>query len=97
MAIVTVSRWKGSVQDTQIAKEIAPILKRHGAVAVRLGICHAGAHAGQIFGIITFADWESYGKAMRALAADPEYQRVYAEVTKTFELQERTLSTVEDL
>jgi hypothetical protein len=97
MAVVAVSRWKGSFQDLSLAKEVAPILKRAGAVAVRIGNCYAGAHAGQIFGIITFADWESYGKAMQALAADADYQRIYGQLTKTFELQERFISVVDDL
>jgi hypothetical protein len=34
---------------------------------------------------------------MQSLAADPEYQRLYAEAIKTFELQERSLMVVEDL
>ena len=97
MAVVAVSRWKGSFQDISLAKEIAPVLKRAGAVSVRIGNCYAGAYAGQIFGILTFADWESYGKAMQALAADAEYQRVYGELAKRFELQERYVSVVEDL
>src|SRR5947209_292590 len=97
MAIVAVSRWKGNVQDISLAKEIAPVLKRAGAVSVRLGNCYAGAYAGQVFGILTFADWESYGKAMQALAADPEYQRIYGELVMGFELQERFVSVVEDL
>jgi len=97
MAIVAVSRWKGNLQDISLAKEIAPVLKRAGAVSVRLGNCHAGAYAGQIFGVITYADWEAYGKAMQALAGDAEYQRIYGELTKTFELQERFVSVIEDL
>ena len=97
MAIVAVSRWKGSFQDISLAKKIAPVLKRHGATAVRLGRCHAGAYAGQIFGVVTFADWAAYGRAMQELAADADYQSIYDELTRTFELQERTLSVVEDL
>ena len=64
---------------------------------MRLGNCYAGAYAGQIFGVITFPDWEAYGKAMQALARDGEYQRIYGELTKTFELQERFVSVIEDL
>ena len=97
MAIVAVSRWKGNSQDLSLAKEIAPVLKRYGAVSVRIGNCYAGAYAGQVFGILTFADSESYGKAMQALIADAEYQRIYGELVKGFELQERFVSVVEDL
>ena len=50
MAITTVSRWKANQEDaSRIAREIAPILKRHGALSMRWGTCHAGAYAGQMF------------------------------------------------
>jgi hypothetical protein len=97
MAVVTVSRWKGSAQDTSLAKDIAPVLKKHGAISVRLGLCHAGSYAGQVFGVITVPDWETYGKAMQGITTDPEYQRVYAQLTQKFELQERSVMSVEDL
>jgi hypothetical protein len=97
MAVVSVSRWKGNFGDTRLAKEVAPVLKKHGALSVRLGSCHSGAYAGQVFGVITFADWESYGKAMQGLSTDPEYQRVYGDMTRTFELQERSVMSVEEL
>ena len=97
MAVVVVSRWKGNPQDMRILREGAPNLKRHGAVSVRAGQCWAGPYAGQIYGVITFADWESYGKSVQALLADPESQRIYGEITKAFELQERSVLMVEDL
>jgi hypothetical protein len=97
MAVVSVSRWKGNAQDTSLVREIAPVLKRHGAVSVRFGPCHAGAYAGQLFAVIAFADWAGYGKAMQELAGDADYLRLYGEATKTFELQERFISVIEDL
>ena len=97
MPVVSVSRWKGNPQDTHLAREIAPILKNYGAVSVRIGDCVAGAYAGQVFGVITFADWESYGKAMQGLTADPEYMRILGELSKVFDLQERWVATIEEL
>ena len=97
MAVVSVSRWKGNPQDTRLAKQIAPILKKHGAVSVRLGNCFAGAHAGQVFGVITYPDWATYGKAMQDLTSDPEYLKVLGELSSAFELQERSIMSVEDL
>jgi hypothetical protein len=32
---------------------------------------------------VTFADWGSYGRAMQSITADPDYQRLMAELTKT--------------
>ena len=97
MTIVSVSRWKGDPADTRLAREIAPVLKKHGAVSVRLAFCHSGAHAGQTFGVITYPDWASYGRAMQSLSADADYKRILGEMSKTFELQERYLSVTEDL
>jgi hypothetical protein len=97
MAVTSVSRWKGDPEKTALAKDIAPILKKHGAVAVRLGYCTAGAYAGQIFGVLTFADWASYGRAMQGLLEDPDYKRIYGGLSKTFELQERSVMVTEDL
>jgi len=47
--------------------------------------------------VLTFQDWEAYGKAMQGLAGDAEYQRRYAEASKVFELQGRALMVAEDL
>jgi hypothetical protein len=97
MAVVVVSRWKGNPQDMRIFREGAPNLKRHGAALIRVGQCWVGPHAGQIFGAITYPDWEAYGKSVQALLTDPESQRIYGEITKAFELQERSVLMVEDL
>ena len=97
MAVVVVSRWNGNPQGMRIFREGAPNLKRHGAASIRVGQCWAGPHAGQIFGAITFPDWEAYGKSVQALLTDPESQRIYGEITKAFELQERSILMVEDL
>jgi len=97
MAVVVVSRWKGNSQDIRLFREGVPNLKRHGAIAVRVGQCWPGPYTGQLYGAITFADWEAYGKAVQALLTDPESQRIYGEITKAFELQERSVLMMEDL
>ena len=66
--------------------------------ALRAGRQLHGRHVpGQIFTLLTFHDWEAYGKAMQGLAGDAEYQRRYAEASKLFELQGRALMVAEDL
>jgi len=97
MTVVAVSRWKGDFQNIGMAREIAPLLKKHGALSVQVGNCAVGTYAGQIFTVLTFQDWEAYGKAMQGLASDAEYQRRYAEASKVFELQGRALMVAEDL
>jgi hypothetical protein len=98
MAITTVSRWKGDRERAlPLARQIAPILKRHGAVSVRFGDCHSGAYAGQMFVAITYPDGATYGRAMQAQSEDSEFQRIYAEASKIGELQERSVLVTQDL
>jgi hypothetical protein len=65
MTVVAVSRWKGDFQNIGIAREIAPLLKKHGALSVQVANCTVGTYAGQIITVLTFQDWEAYGKAMQ--------------------------------
>ena len=99
MPIVVVSRWKGNyVQALPIARQAAAILKGHGASSARIGPCHAGPDAGQIYTAVTYPDWASYGRAQQqSQAADSEFQRVLAEFTKILELQDRSLIVTEEL
>jgi hypothetical protein len=98
MAIINVSRWKGNLEQAMpIAREAASIVKKHGAASMRMGPCYSGPHAGQLYIAIAFANWESFGKAQQALAADADFQKLYAEALKLVELQERSLLMTEDL
>jgi hypothetical protein len=98
MAIVSVSRWKASAEQARpIARQVAPILKRHGAIAVRFGPCYSGADAGSVYVAITFPDWAGFGKTMQALSADADWQRLYGEALKIGELQDRSLIVAEEL
>ena len=98
MSIVTVTRWKGSQDEAlPIAREVAPILKKHGAVSVRFGPCYAGPDAGQLYIAITFPDWASFGRAQQALAADAQWQKLYAQALKIGELQDRSIIVAQDL
>ena len=98
MAIVSVSRWKVSAEHAMpIARQVAPILKAHGATSVRFGPCYSGPDAGHIYVAITFPDWASFGKAQHELSADAQWQRLYAEALKIGELQDRSLIVAEEL
>jgi hypothetical protein len=98
MAIVSVSRWKASAEQAlPIARQVAPILKGHGATSVRFGPCYSGPDAGCVYVAITFPDWASFGRAQQTLAADAQYQRSYAEALKIGELQDRSLIVAEEL
>jgi hypothetical protein len=98
MSIVIVTRWKSTLdQALPIAREVAPVLKKHGAVSVRFGPCYAGPDAGKLYVAITFPDWASFGRAQQALAADAQWQKLYAQALKIGELQDRSIIVAEDL
>ena len=98
MAIVSVSRWKVSLeQAAPLARQAGAILKRHGAAAVRFGPCYAGPDAGMLYVAITYADWAAFGRATQAMSADPEWQRLYGEALKIGQLVDRSLVVAEDV
>ena len=99
MPIVSVSRWKINPEDaSRIVREVAPLLKAQGASRVTLGRIHTGQHAGQSTVVITYNDWEAYGKAMEAQHKDTKFQQLYGQAVKSgAELQERNVLSVEEI
>jgi hypothetical protein len=98
MAITVVTRLKGNQEDgLRIGRQVAPILKNHGATSVRFGYCHSGEYTGQLFGVSIFPDGATYGRAMQALSEDPQMQRLLAEAWKVVELQDRSVIITQDL
>lgn len=69
-----------------IAREAATNVKQHGRVSGRMGNCYGGPHVGQAYTAITFTDWASIGGAQQAMAADGNFQSVYARALKVVEL-----------
>jgi hypothetical protein len=98
MPVVIMSRWKGNMDQARpLARQVAVTLKEHGAVSVRLGPCYAGPHTGQVYVWVTFPDWATFGGAHQAFSADPNYARLFGEVSTIAEVQERSLIVAEDL
>ena len=96
MPVTIVTRFKGKDDHTPFAKNAAAILKRHGAQWVRGGRCLVGGHTGEVMIATTFADWAAYGRAMQGLLADPDWQKLQAEVQRVFDVQDRSLIAAED-
>jgi uncharacterized protein (DUF1330 family) len=98
MPIAVVSTFKiDREQALRLASRATPILKRHGATAVRAGVCHSGARTGTVSVVITYPDWQTYGKAAQALYEDHAYQALLSEVMKTGELLDRSIMVMQDL
>ena len=98
MAITTVTTFKIDLdQAVRLAGQAAPMLRRHGASAIRIGLCHSGAHTGKVSVVITYPDWQTYGTAAQALYEDHAYQALLSEVMKTGELLDRSIMVMQDL
>ena len=91
--------WKGgkAEQAVPIAREAKGILTRYGASTVQLNRVHAGPEVGQWAAVIGFPNWEAYGKAREALAADAGYQRLLAQAGEVAEITSRRLVVSVDL
>ena len=94
MAIVIVSRWKGSYEQAlPLLREASPILKGVGAISVRAGVCHSGPGTGLINTAVTFPDWAAYGRVQQ----NAEFRQVLAEFLKVAEVHDRSFIIGEEL
>jgi len=96
MPVIIANRFKGNHDHTALVKEGAAILKKHGATAVRAGRIFAGEHAGQLMVVAVQPDLTALGKGAQGLFADPAWQKFLIEMSKTFELQDRSITVAED-
>jgi hypothetical protein len=96
ITVVTTMRIDREV-GLRLVKQGAPILKQHGATAVRYGYCHSGARTGSVSVVLTYPDWQTYGKAAHGLSDDKAYQAILAEVTKVGEIVDRSIMVIQDV
>jgi hypothetical protein len=96
MAVVIVTRLKGNHDHTALVKEGAAILKRHGVTSVRAGRIFSGPHAGQLVVVATKPDMAAFGRSAQGLLADAAWLKYLSEMSKVFELQDRSITLSED-
>lgn len=97
MPVIAVSRWHINQEDAaQIMRDMAPLLKQHGASAVRLGRIHSGEHVGQILAAITFPDGEAYGRAIDTQSKDTGYKKLISTALEKGRILDRTVILAED-
>jgi hypothetical protein len=99
MTISSVSYWRGGEDEdvATIAGRAKAVVTKHGAERYELMIVNAGPEAGQWIIIISYRNWESYGRAMEALAHDPEIHALVAEMTAISELTSHRIVASIDL
>ena len=80
MAVTQLTRWSGGNRDAVVAlgKQAKAIFAKLGG-EYRAGQIHTGPHAGQWLTSVRYPDWETYGKAQRALVSDTAAQKLMAD------------------
>ena len=96
MAVNIVNRFKGNQDHTALVREGAAILKRHGVTSVRAGRIFSGQHAGQLIVVATQPDMAAFGRGAQGLLADAAWLKFLTEMSKVFELQDRSINLNED-
>jgi hypothetical protein len=82
MAVTVVARWKtpdiaAAAATTRRAKAF---WKKHGVQDVRLSQIFTGPHTGQFLVTMVYADMPTYAKVQAAGNADPEFQKIIAQI-----------------
>src|SRR4051794_38052936 len=93
MPVMSFTRWRGG--ETEDTRKEASAAQRHmtkaGALSVEMHRFHSGAFIGEWLVSVRYANWEAYGKAQDALAADAEYQALLKRVMDRAELVGRSV------
>jgi hypothetical protein len=98
MSITVVTRFKiDRAEGLKLAREAAPMLKAHGAMAMRIGYCYSGENTGHMVTVLIYNDWEAFGRALEARAKDASYQALFSQVLNVGELVDRTIMETQEL
>jgi hypothetical protein len=93
MAITLVTYRKGgkNTEMAAAAKQLKALALKHGAENLQLSTVIAGPDAGQWVLVLSFSNWESYGRAMAGSMGDPEFQQTLAQLEAAGETVGRRL------
>jgi hypothetical protein len=97
MTVNMIIRRKGDYKDPrleELRKEGVPLLMKHGARSHGFGYYQSGAHAGQIFIVLSYPDLDAHERAMKGMAQDSDWTRISAAVDEIAPLQESYLTVV---
>jgi uncharacterized protein YigA (DUF484 family) len=99
MSIISLSRWDIPQNDAlRIVRDTAPLMQTHGASTVTLSRVQAGGNeTGQTVVIVTYKDWESYGRAMQAQNSDQVFQQRLQEAHTLGKLTNHTLLVADEI
>jgi hypothetical protein len=97
VSVVTYRKEGTREAVTAAARKLKVFAERHGAEQLVVHSVIAGSDAGQWAFVLTFADWEAFGKSMKSASSDPEFAQVLSGLDAAAELVSRRIVTSVDL
>jgi hypothetical protein len=82
---------------TAAARKLKVFAEKHGAEQLVVNSVSVGSDAGQWVFVLTFADWEAFGKSMKSASSDPELAQVLSGLDAAAELVSRRILVSVDL
>lgn len=99
MSIVSVSRWQiDPEQGQQVIRDATPILKQHGATRVAIARILTGQNTGQTNVIVTYENFETYGRALEQERQDTKLQQIYKQAEQNgARIRSRNIAAVHEI
>lgn len=98
MAVLSQTRFSGGDREAfiEVARRAKDIFGGAG-LEFEVGQLYTGPHTGQWVALLRASDWESYGKAMNVLAADPSSRAMMGDLGKLTREPDRTFVVTIDI
>jgi hypothetical protein len=99
MSVSVVTYRKGGTREavTAAAQKLKAYAEKHGAGQLVVNSVIAGSDVGQWALVVTFADWEAFGKSMKSASSDPEFAQLISGLDAAAELVSRRIVMSVDL
>jgi hypothetical protein len=99
MAVSVVTYRKGGTREavTGAAQKLKTFAEKHGAERLVVNSVIAGPDVGQWAFVLTFVDWEAFGKSMQSASSDPALAQVLSGLDTAAEMVSRRIVTSVDL
>jgi hypothetical protein len=99
MSVSVVTYRKGGTHEavTAAARKLKAFAEKHGAGQLVVNSVIAGSDVGQWAFVVTFSDWEAFGKSMKSASSDPEFAQVLSGLDAAAELVSRRILVSVDL
>jgi hypothetical protein len=97
VSVVTYRRGGTGEAVKAAAQKLRAFAEKHGAPQLLVNSVIAGPDVGQWAFVLTFSDWEAFGKSMKSAASDPAYAQVLSGLDAAAEMVSRRIVMSLDL